>query len=99
VLNSIEFFVSEAWTGFKRSGIMSFVAVGTVRFSTWRPSRGPTSWRMSRPIVDLLAVILAARLSTLREAVASTSGGGKSQAAETRQNAARSVTSHSSGWM
>jgi cell division transport system permease protein len=30
VLNSIEFFVSEAWTGFKRSGIMSFVAVGTV---------------------------------------------------------------------
>ncbi len=30
MLNSIEFFVSEAWTGFKRSGIMSFVAVGTV---------------------------------------------------------------------
>jgi cell division transport system permease protein len=30
VLNSIEFFISEAWTGFKRSGIMSFVAVGTV---------------------------------------------------------------------
>ncbi len=30
MLNSIEFFVSEAWTGFRRSGIMSFVAVGTV---------------------------------------------------------------------
>ncbi|MFH1710327.1 MAG: permease-like cell division protein FtsX [bacterium] len=30
VLNSIEFFISEGWTGFKRSGIMSFVAVGTV---------------------------------------------------------------------
>jgi cell division transport system permease protein len=30
MLNSIEFFVSEAWTGFKRSGIMSFVAIGTV---------------------------------------------------------------------
>jgi len=30
MLNSIEFFVSEAWMGFKRSGIMSFVAVGTV---------------------------------------------------------------------
>jgi len=30
MLNSIEFFVGEAWTGFKRSGIMSFVAVGTV---------------------------------------------------------------------
>jgi cell division transport system permease protein len=30
VLNSVEFFISEAWTGFKRSGIMSFVAVGTV---------------------------------------------------------------------
>lgn len=30
MLNSVEFFVSEAWTGFKRSGIMSFVAVGTV---------------------------------------------------------------------
>lgn len=26
----MEFFVGEAWTGFKRSGIMSFVAVGTV---------------------------------------------------------------------
>ena len=30
MLNSIEFFIGEAWTGFKRSGIMSFVAVGTV---------------------------------------------------------------------
>ncbi len=30
MLNSLEFFVSEAWTGFKRSGIMSFVAIGTV---------------------------------------------------------------------
>jgi cell division transport system permease protein len=30
MLNSIEFFISEAWMGFKRSGIMSFVAVGTV---------------------------------------------------------------------
>jgi len=30
VLSSVEFFISEAWTGFKRSGIMSFVAVGTV---------------------------------------------------------------------
>jgi len=30
MLNSIEFFISEAWTGFKRSGIMSLVAVGTV---------------------------------------------------------------------
>ena len=30
MLSSVEFFISEAWTGFKRSGIMSFVAVGTV---------------------------------------------------------------------
>jgi len=30
VLNSIDFFLREAWTGFKRSPIMSFVAVGTV---------------------------------------------------------------------
>lgn len=30
MLNSMDFFVREAWTGFRRSGIMSFVAVGTV---------------------------------------------------------------------
>jgi len=30
MFSSIEFFVSEAWTGFRRSGIMSFVSVGTV---------------------------------------------------------------------
>ena len=30
MLNSIEFFMAEAWNGFRRSGIMSFVAVGTV---------------------------------------------------------------------
>lgn len=30
MLNSIEFFVGEAWTSIKRNGIMSFVAVGTV---------------------------------------------------------------------
>lgn len=30
MLNSIDFFIREAWTGFKRSPIMSFVAVGTV---------------------------------------------------------------------
>jgi cell division transport system permease protein len=30
MLNSIEFFIGEAWTGFRRSGIMSFVAVGTI---------------------------------------------------------------------
>ncbi len=30
VINSFDFFVREAWNGFKRSPIMSFVAVGTV---------------------------------------------------------------------
>ena len=30
VINSIDFFIREAWMGFKRSPIMSFVAVGTV---------------------------------------------------------------------
>ena len=30
VLNSIEFFLGEAWTSIKRNGIMSFVAIGTV---------------------------------------------------------------------
>ena len=33
MLNSLEFFVAEAWTGFRRSGIMSLVAVGIITVS------------------------------------------------------------------
>ncbi len=33
MFSSIEFFVSEAWTGFRRSGIMSLVAIGTITVS------------------------------------------------------------------
>ena len=30
MLSNLRFFVGEAWIGFRRSGIMSFIAVGTV---------------------------------------------------------------------
>ncbi|MFH0887092.1 MAG: permease-like cell division protein FtsX [bacterium] len=33
MFNSLEFFIAEAWTGFRRSGIMSLVAIGTTTVS------------------------------------------------------------------
>jgi len=33
MFSAIEFFISEAWTGFRRSGIMSLVSIGTITVS------------------------------------------------------------------